>query len=168
LFIFLSDQSQYFRHLYTNESSDRRKTIYKFKRNTNITQLQYPLRLYSVNSKGNNGGKYKVPGTTKTVDECTPNKVTGPSSPPHRTAVPKSASSVPPGNVCDNPDMMKDAPQPECPYDSGPSSKKYIKHIIGGILLLLTSVLAVSYIILYYMSSCAKHACRSVGISAYI
>lgn len=112
-----------------------------------MTRLQYPLRLYSVNSKGKDGGKCKVPGTTKTVDECIPHKVTGPSSPPQRANIPKSVSSAPPGRTpCENPDMMKNTHQPDCPYDSGPSSKKYIKHIVGGILLLLASVLALYYI----------------------
>ncbi|KAJ9601037.1 hypothetical protein L9F63_000772, partial [Diploptera punctata] len=135
--------SHYFRNLYTNESADRRNAICKFTRFSNVSQLQSPLRLYSVNSKGKDSSKCKVPGTTKSVDECIPQKVTGPSNPSQRINASKSASSVPPGKTpCENIDMMKDTPQPDCPYDSGPPSKKYIKHIVGGILLLLTSVLA--------------------------
>ncbi|PSN57251.1 hypothetical protein C0J52_02543 [Blattella germanica] len=133
-------QSQYFGRLCINDLDKR----HRFNITTNILKPQYSLRLYSIDSKGKNNGKSRAPGTTKTVEECLPFKG---STSAQGKYVCKPVSTVPPPRPdCNKPHLMKDTPQPDCPYDDGPSSKKYIRHIVGGILLLLASVLTLYYL----------------------
>ncbi|CAG2064473.1 unnamed protein product, partial [Timema podura] len=57
--------------------------------------------------------------------------------PPYPECEAGSRTSTHSAQDCGKSHMMKECPQPECPYDDSSRQKKYTKHLFGGILFLL-------------------------------
>ncbi|GLG99835.1 Putative apoptosis-inducing factor 1, mitochondrial [Gryllus bimaculatus] len=92
-------------------------------------------RLYA--NKGNAG---KQSGTKKSSDNIARDTTIRPSTPPHVIAGTCKPIMSPP--ECGKPNVMKEVPQPECPWDGEPKQRKYGKHLAIGILLTALSLFA--------------------------
>nr|CAD7407749.1 unnamed protein product [Timema cristinae] len=66
--------------------------------------------------------------------------------PPYPECEAGSRTSTHSAQDCGKSHMMKECPQPECPYDDSSRQKKYTKHLFGGVLFLLASLAAIYYI----------------------
>nr|CAD7407748.1 unnamed protein product [Timema cristinae] len=62
--------------------------------------------------------------------------------PPYPECEAGSRTSTHSAQDCGKSHMMKECPQPECPYDDSSRQKKYTKHLFGGVLFLLASLAA--------------------------
>ncbi|KAJ4435632.1 hypothetical protein ANN_18248, partial [Periplaneta americana] len=134
----LRARPQYFCRLFATGSDDGKERALNSAR---------PHRITRMYTSGTKGGKDDKPlGATKTVEECMKEKNQSSSKQPigkeFKPVIsihPDKATIRPPDQECGKPHMMKDTPQPDCPYDDS-QRKKYTKHLIGGLLLLLASV----------------------------
>ncbi|XP_069678295.1 apoptosis-inducing factor 1, mitochondrial isoform X1 [Periplaneta americana] len=139
----LRARPQYFCRLFATGSDDGKERALNSAR---------PHRITRMYTSGTKGGKDDKPlGATKTVEECMKEKNQSSSKQPigkeFKPVIsihPDKATIRPPDQECGKPHMMKDTPQPDCPYDDS-QHKKYTKHLIGGLLLLLASVAGLYY-----------------------